>query len=64
MYALASARALGVKYSVISIEGMFEATLAALKNEFAGTQPDALCDGVTGSWGRACELVATCDVGW
>jgi NAD+ synthase (glutamine-hydrolysing) len=34
------ARALGVKYSVISIEGMFEATLAALKGEFAGTQPD------------------------
>jgi NAD+ synthase (glutamine-hydrolysing) len=35
------ARKLGVKYSVISIEGMFEATLAALRNEFAGTQPDA-----------------------
>jgi NAD+ synthase (glutamine-hydrolysing) len=34
------ARTLGVKYSVISIEGMFEATLAALKGEFAGTQPD------------------------
>ena len=34
------ARSLGVKYSVISIEGMFEATLAALKNEFAGTKPD------------------------
>jgi len=34
------ARELGVKYSVISIEGMFEATLAALKGEFAGTQPD------------------------
>jgi NAD+ synthase (glutamine-hydrolysing) len=34
------ARALGVKYSVITIEGMFEATLAALKGEFAGTQPD------------------------
>ncbi len=34
------ARAQGVKYSVISIEGMFEATLAALKNEFAGTRPD------------------------
>ena len=34
------ARALGVKYSVISIEGMFESTLAALKGEFAGTQPD------------------------
>jgi NAD+ synthase (glutamine-hydrolysing) len=33
-------RLLGVKYSVISIEGMFEATLAALKGEFAGTQPD------------------------
>jgi len=34
------ARLLGVKYSVISIEGMFEATLAALKGEFAGTKPD------------------------
>jgi NAD+ synthase (glutamine-hydrolysing) len=34
------ARSLGVKYSIISIEGMFEATLAALKNEFAGTQVD------------------------
>ena len=33
------ARSLGVKYSVISIEGMFESTLAALKGEFAGTQP-------------------------
>jgi NAD+ synthase (glutamine-hydrolysing) len=34
------ARAQGVKYSIISIEDMFEATLAALKNEFAGTRPD------------------------
>ncbi|MEJ0038786.1 MAG: NAD+ synthase [Gammaproteobacteria bacterium] len=34
------ARLLGVKYSVISIEGMFESTLAALKGEFAGTRPD------------------------
>jgi NAD+ synthase (glutamine-hydrolysing) len=34
------ARCLGVKYSIISIEGMFDATLAALKSEFAGTQPD------------------------
>ena len=34
------ARAQSVKYSVISIEGMFEATLAALKEEFAGTKPD------------------------
>ena len=31
---------LGVQYSVIPIEGMFEATLEALKNEFAGTKPD------------------------
>jgi NAD+ synthase (glutamine-hydrolysing) len=30
------ARALGVKYSIISIEGMFEATLCALQDEFAG----------------------------
>ena len=35
------ARTLGVKYSVISIEGMFAATLEALRGEFAGTQPDA-----------------------
>lgn len=34
------ARNLGVKYSVISIEGMFEATLAALKDEFAGRESD------------------------
>ncbi|MFT3906002.1 MAG: NAD+ synthase [Steroidobacteraceae bacterium] len=35
------ARLLGVSYSVISIEGMFEATLAALAGEFAGLAPDA-----------------------
>jgi NAD+ synthase (glutamine-hydrolysing) len=35
------ARLLGVKYSVLSIESMFEATLATLKNEFAGRPPDA-----------------------
>jgi NAD+ synthase (glutamine-hydrolysing) len=34
------ARKLHVKHSEISIEGMFEATLAALKNEFAGRAPD------------------------
>lgn len=34
------ARNLGVKYSVISIEGMFDATLAALKDEFAGRESD------------------------
>jgi NAD+ synthase (glutamine-hydrolysing) len=34
------AQRLRVKFSVISIEGMFEATLAALKEEFAGTRPD------------------------
>jgi NAD+ synthase (glutamine-hydrolysing) len=34
------ARLLGVKYSVISIEGMFEATLAALADEFKGLPPD------------------------
>jgi len=37
----AEARTLGVAYSVISIEGMFEATLAALSKEFAGRQPDS-----------------------
>src|SRR5215469_4799033 len=35
------ARILGVRYSVLSIEGMFEATLATLKDEFAGRPPDA-----------------------
>ena len=34
------ARNLHVKHSEISIEGMFEATLAALKHEFAGRAPD------------------------
>ena len=32
---------LGVKYSVLSIENMFEATLATLKGEFAGRPADA-----------------------
>jgi len=35
------ARSLGVHYSVLSIENMFEATLATLKEEFAGRKPDA-----------------------
>ena len=35
------ARLLGVKYSELSIEGMFEATLGTLKGEFAGRPPDA-----------------------
>jgi len=34
------AKRLKVKHSEISIEGMFEATLAALKDEFAGRAPD------------------------
>ena len=34
------AATLGVKHSEISIEGMFEATLAALSEEFAGLPPD------------------------
>jgi NAD+ synthase (glutamine-hydrolysing) len=34
------AKWLGVKHSEISIEGMFEATLAALKEQFAGRKPD------------------------
>ncbi len=38
--ATGQAQRLGVKFSVISIEGMFEATLAALEHEFAGTCPD------------------------
>ncbi|MBK7250622.1 MAG: NAD+ synthase [Gammaproteobacteria bacterium] len=39
--AAGEARRLGVRYSVIPIEGMFEATLAALAGEFAGRAPDA-----------------------
>ena len=35
------ARTLGVKYSVLSIEDIFETTLATLKDEFAGRPPDA-----------------------
>jgi NAD+ synthase (glutamine-hydrolysing) len=38
--AAAQARLLGVEHSEISIEGMFEATLAALAHEFAGRPPD------------------------
>lgn len=38
--AAAQARLLGVKYSVLSIEAMFEATLATLRDEFAGRAPD------------------------
>ncbi|MBS0395879.1 MAG: NAD+ synthase [Proteobacteria bacterium] len=38
--AAAQARALGVRFSEISIEGMFETTLAALAGEFAGRAPD------------------------
>jgi NAD+ synthase (glutamine-hydrolysing) len=34
------ARSLGVAYSVMSIEGMFEATLSALQEQFAGRKPD------------------------
>jgi NAD+ synthase (glutamine-hydrolysing) len=39
--ALEEVRLLGVKYSELSIESMFEATLATLKEEFAGRPPDA-----------------------
>ncbi|MFO0510589.1 MAG: NAD+ synthase [Gammaproteobacteria bacterium] len=39
--AAAQARALGVKYSSIPIEGMFEAALGSLAEEFAGRKPDA-----------------------
>jgi NAD+ synthase (glutamine-hydrolysing) len=39
--ARAQAQALNVRYSVLSIETMFEATLATLKDEFAGRTPDA-----------------------
>jgi NAD+ synthase (glutamine-hydrolysing) len=39
--AAAMARGLGVRYSVIPIEGMYQATLAALEREFRGRDPDA-----------------------
>ena len=39
--AAAQTRALGVKHSVIPIEGMFGAALASLEGEFAGRAPDA-----------------------
>jgi NAD+ synthase (glutamine-hydrolysing) len=39
--ARAQAHSLGVRYSLLSIENMFEATLATLKDEFAGRAPDA-----------------------
>jgi NAD+ synthase (glutamine-hydrolysing) len=39
--ARAQAELMGVKYGVLSIENMFEATLATLKGEFAGRAPDA-----------------------
>ena len=39
--AAAQASGMGVRYSVLPIEGMFEATLATLAGEFAGSQPDA-----------------------
>jgi NAD+ synthase (glutamine-hydrolysing) len=39
--ARSQAQALGVKYSVLSIEAMFEATLATLREEFAGREADA-----------------------
>ncbi len=38
--AKAQAELLGVKYSVLPIEPMFEATLATLREEFAGRKPD------------------------
>jgi NAD+ synthase (glutamine-hydrolysing) len=37
----AMARGLGVKYSVIPIEDMYQATLASLEHEFQGLAPDA-----------------------
>jgi NAD+ synthase (glutamine-hydrolysing) len=39
--ATAMARGLGVRYSVIPIEGMYQATAAALEREFRGLAPDA-----------------------
>ncbi len=39
--AAAMARGLGVKFSVVPIEGMYQATVAALEREFRGLAPDA-----------------------
>jgi NAD+ synthase (glutamine-hydrolysing) len=39
--AAAMARGLGVRYSVVPIEGMFQSTLAALEREFKGRAPDS-----------------------
>lgn len=39
--AAAMARGLGVRYSMIPIEGMFQATLTALEREFQGRAPDS-----------------------
>jgi len=39
--AAAMARGLGVHYSMIPIEGIYQATLAALEREFRGREPDA-----------------------
>jgi NAD+ synthase (glutamine-hydrolysing) len=39
--AAAMARGLGVHYSMVPIEGMYQATLAALEREFRGREPDA-----------------------
>ena len=39
--AAAMARGLGVKYSVIAIEGMYQSALGALEREFRGREPDA-----------------------
>jgi NAD+ synthase (glutamine-hydrolysing) len=38
------AQGLGVRYSVIPIEGMYQATLAALEREFSGRAPDATAE--------------------
>ncbi|HEU4517719.1 MAG TPA: NAD+ synthase [Steroidobacteraceae bacterium] len=39
--AAAMARGLGARFSVIAIEGMYQATIAALEREFRGREPDA-----------------------
>ena len=39
--AAAMARGLGVRFSVVPIEGMYQATVAALEREFRGLAPDA-----------------------
>ncbi len=52
------ARDMGVHYSVIPIEGMFAATLAALEGEFAGRKPDTTEENIQSRCRMRCCLWA------